>query len=173
MHLPSLLVNTSPCILTTPPPQHYLGEECRRGCRRNGGRRREEQGPGWGWGMKTSPCPQRKSLAAGGCPALADSLGRQGQGCDQEATPASHLLAPLPIATSPSLAGQLEGDDFKCHLPPPPQASFRRDTGAHTHRDPGGADNVARPLGWGRWAGRGVRGSGVTGGDPGALGAAG
>lgn len=89
--------------------------------------------------MKTSPCAQRKRLAAGGCPALADSLGRQGQGCGQEATPASHLLSPLPIATSPSISGQLEGGDFKCHLPPP-QAYFRRNTGAHTHRDPGGAE---------------------------------
>lgn len=101
-------------------PQHYLGVECRRGCRRNGGRGREEQDPGWRWGMKTSPCAQRKRLAAGGCPALADSLGRQGQGCGQEATPASHLLSALPIATSPSISGQLEGGDFKCHLPPPP-----------------------------------------------------
>ena len=82
--------NTTPCTLTAA-PQHYPGEGCTSGCRRNGGGKREEQGPGWRWGMKTSPCPQRKSLAAGDCPALADDLSQRGPGCGQEATPASHL----------------------------------------------------------------------------------
>lgn len=107
--------------------------------------------------MKTSPCAQRKRLAAGGCPALADSLGRQGQGCGQEDTPASHLLSPLPIATSPSISGQLEGGDFKCHLPPPKPTSAGTQVPTPTETQEG-QNNVAWPLGWGRRAGGGMKG---------------
>lgn len=100
--LPSL-----PMLTPLPVPNTVWGRNEEEASRRNGGRGREELGPGWRRGMKTgtgtSPCPQRESLVAGGSPDLADSLGQQGQGCGQEATRASHLLSPLLIATSASI----------------------------------------------------------------------
>lgn len=80
--------------------------------------------------------------------------------------PASHLCSPLPMATSPSISGQLEGGDFTCHLLPP-QASFHRSTGAHTHRNPQRGRRVAQPLSWGQQA------RGPVGSQKGTLGALG
>lgn len=57
---------------------------------------------------QASPCLQR-TLSCGWPPSLGWQPGRQGQGYGQEATPAPHLLLPLPMATSPSTSGQAGG----------------------------------------------------------------